>query len=164
MTTALYRHFDVSGALLYVGITGRDFTRRLHEHRCKEAWAKQVARTTVDYFPTRAEAIEAETRAIAEECPIHNRAASVGKVRAPRRTKVSEMSGALADHINEMPQRAMAEWAEVFGVSRPYLYGLMDGSRQPSMKVAKRIAEKSEGAVPVLCWKNFAAISQELPA
>lgn len=164
MTTALYRHFDVSGALLYVGITGRDFTRRLHEHRCKEAWAKLVARTTVDYFPTRSEAIEAETRAIAEENPIHNRAASVGKVRSPRRTKVSQMDGALASFINADPSRTMADWSEFFGVSRSYLYGLMDGSRQPSIKVAKRISERTNGAVPVLCWENFAAVSKEIAA
>lgn len=68
---ALYRHFDGGGALLYVGISLRPFTRT-KEHTVLSGWADQIANVRIEYFPTRKEALEAEARAVREENPAHN--------------------------------------------------------------------------------------------
>lgn len=68
---ALYRHFDAEGALLYVGISLRPFTRT-SQHVSLAPWADQIANVKIEYFPTRSEAMAAEARAVQEENPLHN--------------------------------------------------------------------------------------------
>jgi excinuclease UvrABC nuclease subunit len=69
----LYRHFDISGRLLYVGIASNS-RRRLSQHRnVSDAWADQVYRMTVEWHPTELEAADAERLAIATERPLYNR-------------------------------------------------------------------------------------------
>jgi len=68
---ALYRHFDTEGTLLYVGISMRPITRT-KEHVTLSGWAEQIANVTIEYFPTRKEAMEAEARAVQTEGPLHN--------------------------------------------------------------------------------------------
>lgn len=69
--TALYRHFDANGQLLYVGIA-TDHLRRLLAHVTTATWAREIARIDVVWFPTRAEAEEAELKSIIDECPRFN--------------------------------------------------------------------------------------------
>jgi predicted GIY-YIG superfamily endonuclease len=64
MTTALYRHFDALGTLLYVGISNNHL-RRLAQHQEGAKWAEQIARVAIERFPTRQAALEAESQAIA---------------------------------------------------------------------------------------------------
>ncbi|AZV00253.1 Cro-like protein [Paracoccus phage vB_PkoS_Pkon1] len=64
----------------------------------------------------------------------------------------------LRDYIKSQPRKSRKEWADCFGISRPYLYGLMEGTRHPSLDVALRIADITEGAVPVMAWPNLAAV------
>lgn len=71
MLTALYRHFDAADRLLYVGISLRP-TYRLGQHAGGSHWADNIVRVTIEWLPTRPEAIEAERRAIATENPLHN--------------------------------------------------------------------------------------------
>lgn len=68
--TALYRHYDESGALLYVGISLNPI-RRLQQHE-KSAWCDSIATIKIERFAHRREAIEAEERAIKAESPLHN--------------------------------------------------------------------------------------------
>lgn len=68
----------------------------------------------------------------------------------------------LHSHIKANPGKTIAEWAECFGISRPYLYALVDGTRRPSLDVAKRIAAATDGSVPITAWPNFAKIADEL--
>lgn len=74
--TALYRMFDRSGVLLYVGIA-KNFGRRWQQHASTKPWWPEVQRQTVDWYPSRAAADRAETAVIATEKPQHN----VAKVR-----------------------------------------------------------------------------------
>lgn len=67
---ALYRWFNDSGELLYVGITN-DVGRRTDEHAEKEWWS-QVASSQVEWFPSRKAALDAEKRAIIAERPLFN--------------------------------------------------------------------------------------------
>jgi len=69
--TALYRHFDKDGHLLYVGIS-LSHVARLVDHRNNAHWYKDIAQVTIQWYPTRAEAENAEGKAIVIENPKHN--------------------------------------------------------------------------------------------
>jgi hypothetical protein len=69
--TALYRHFDDVGVLLYVGISLSPINR-LAAHMDSSSWANRIARVDVEWHDTRELAIEAERVAIANESPKHN--------------------------------------------------------------------------------------------
>lgn len=68
---ALYRFFDRTDVLLYVGITA-DLPTRLKNHRREKPWWVHVHHITVDQFDTRQDALDAEAEAIRTEGPLHN--------------------------------------------------------------------------------------------
>ena len=68
---ALYRHFDATGILLYVGISFHPLVRT-KQHSAVSWWTDQIANITIEYFPTRMEAMAAEAKAVQEENPLHN--------------------------------------------------------------------------------------------
>lgn len=67
----LYRYFDASGTLLYVGIS-LHAAQRASEHRKDKAWWSDVASMTIQHLPTRSAALKAERVAIVNERPLHN--------------------------------------------------------------------------------------------
>lgn len=69
--TALYRHFDAAGALLYVGIS-LSTVQRLSQHKQRAGWYDQIASVTIEWHPTREAALTAEAIAIAKEGPLWN--------------------------------------------------------------------------------------------
>lgn len=69
--TALYRHFDSAGVLLYVGISLGP-VNRLQQHKRRSGWFSQIARVDVEWFDSRAAALKAEATAIFQENPLHN--------------------------------------------------------------------------------------------
>jgi hypothetical protein len=73
--TELYRHYDASGALLYVGIS-LSAIERLRQHRATAEWFDQIARIDVEVFPSRKEAVAAERHAVRTEKPKYNIAAA----------------------------------------------------------------------------------------
>jgi len=68
---ALYRFFDASDVLLYVGITV-DPGARFKKHRGDKPWWSEVDRIDIEHFETRRQAEIAERTAIKEEQPLHN--------------------------------------------------------------------------------------------
>lgn len=70
MKTALYRHFDETGALLYVGISLSPIHRMLSHERSR--WAQTIKTVTIEWFSSRQEARDAELAAILAEGPLHN--------------------------------------------------------------------------------------------
>jgi predicted GIY-YIG superfamily endonuclease len=70
----LYRHYEVDGTLLYVGIS-LNAVARLGQHSNTAAWYHRIARIEIEPFMSRREAREAERRAIQTERPCHNRRA-----------------------------------------------------------------------------------------
>lgn len=69
--TALYRLYDADNNLLYLGISWHpDF--RWQQHQNNKHWTHQVVRKTVQWYPTRLEALAAEERATAAEKPRHD--------------------------------------------------------------------------------------------
>lgn len=75
--TALYRHFDLNGELLYVGITNHPQLRWM-QHRETSPWAWLVAETSIRWLPDRRSAAAAERRAIRTEQPLFNTARPAG--------------------------------------------------------------------------------------
>lgn len=71
MKTALYRHFDSAGRLLYIGISLSVVTR-LSQHK-NSRWFEDIRRIEVQWLPTRREAQHAEAVAIWNEKPKWNR-------------------------------------------------------------------------------------------
>lgn len=76
---ALYRHFDASGALLYVGVC-LDVVDRLGKHKHRSEWFTEIRTITIEWYPSKAEAEAAEDRAITEERPRYNMAGNRPKV------------------------------------------------------------------------------------
>lgn len=70
--TALYRHFDEAGRLLYVGISLSAF-QRTRQHGQAAPWFEDVERIEIEWFSARHEAEGAEWRAIKNEKPIYNK-------------------------------------------------------------------------------------------
>ena len=70
--TSLYRHFDASGRLLYVGVAVC-VKARTKTHKLCSPWFGEVVHTQVCTFPTRAEALDAERVAIQFEHPACNK-------------------------------------------------------------------------------------------
>ena len=69
--TALYRHFDAEGRLLYVGVAANPL-RRLAQHEKHAAWFGAVAEIKIEWFASRPKALRAELSAIGKEQPLHN--------------------------------------------------------------------------------------------
>lgn len=70
-THALYRFFDQTGALLYVGITNNP-GRRWSQHQGDKPWWHDVARIEMEPHPDRPTVLAAERAAIAAERPRYN--------------------------------------------------------------------------------------------
>jgi hypothetical protein len=76
--TELYRHYDVDGNLLYVGIS-LSAVQRLANHRSNSHWYDQVDTVKIERHPSRKAAEAAELEAIRTEKLLHN---VVGRVAA----------------------------------------------------------------------------------
>lgn len=76
--TALYRHFDADGVLLYVGISN-SVTSRTGDHITYSPWATRIENIRVEFFDTRDEACAAEARAIISERPQFNKMHAVSE-------------------------------------------------------------------------------------
>jgi len=75
--TAVYRFYDSTGVLLYVGITDSP-AARWRDHAKRKPWWSQVAERTLAWHPCRQDAAAEELEAIRTEKPIYN---VVGKPR-----------------------------------------------------------------------------------
>jgi Arm DNA-binding domain len=68
---SLYRHYDVDGNLLYVGISLEPL-RRQQKHMDTVDWRTAIFQIVIEPFATREDAIEAEESAIRNEHPKYN--------------------------------------------------------------------------------------------
>lgn len=81
--TILYRMTDYNGTVLYVGITA-DIQQRVNQHS-EKSWFSKVAAVECTEYPTRDEAVAAETDLIKRLRPRHNRIHNGGRYREPTR-------------------------------------------------------------------------------
>lgn len=70
--TALYRHYDAFGTLLYVGMSYSPVSR-LANHINSAEWIEYAVRMEMKWFETRKEAEKAEIAAIKTENPKYNK-------------------------------------------------------------------------------------------
>jgi predicted GIY-YIG superfamily endonuclease len=68
---ALYRFYDRTDVLLYVGIS-LDLPARLRKHRREKTWWLEIANITIEPHDSRSDALAAETLAIETEKPLYN--------------------------------------------------------------------------------------------
>lgn len=110
--TSLYRHFDVHGNLLYVGIS-IDAIQRFSEHRREKRWSASIVSMTVEHFETREEAIKAETVAIKLEKPLYNIIHNSNYVHSRKKpaTFKSEARAKLIGPLKPLMVSAENEWA-----------------------------------------------------
>ena len=71
MKTCLYRHFDQTGALLYVGISGNPFARTC-QHKTTADHFHEITKINIEWFDSREVALVRETEAIKNESPKYN--------------------------------------------------------------------------------------------
>lgn len=69
--TAVYKHYDAAGLLLYVGVAADPYSRD-RQHRRDSPWYHHIASTSVVWFETREEALAVERKTIVQERPLHN--------------------------------------------------------------------------------------------
>lgn len=79
---SVYQYFDASGALLYVGITGRG-VKRSHEHARSKDWWPETTGCAIEHYPSRPEALAREAYLIATYKPPHNTQGKNVKVDRP---------------------------------------------------------------------------------
>lgn len=80
---ALYRFFDASGDLLYIGITLNP-AGRWKQHREEKPWWEEVADITIETYPDRPSVLEAERSAIIAEHPRYNKTHNTPRAQAHR--------------------------------------------------------------------------------
>ena len=69
--TALYRLYDLAGALLYIGVSDKPLVRWT-QHAAEKPWWPEVSKLTLAWYDTRELALAAELCAIGAERPRHN--------------------------------------------------------------------------------------------
>lgn len=69
--TQLYRHYGASRKLLYVGIS-LSTVLRLGQHRKRSGWYRKIVTIDIENYPTREDALKAESLAIHTENPRYN--------------------------------------------------------------------------------------------
>jgi hypothetical protein len=103
---ALYRHLDVDGWLLYVGITS-DPARRWLQHLETSLWARYAATTWVQWWPDRESARRAERRAIVHEAPLFNLAGPGRSRRSVVDRRLTYLQTGCCDGYRRVPCRAV---------------------------------------------------------
>lgn len=154
--TAVYRHFDDQGRLLYVGLSA-DPKRRTYEHSSRSDWALEIARMDAVWFPTRELAQAAEEKAIKEESPLHNimlcktaifkHMASLNK--APRGPGKSFKAWLRARGIKQI------DAARAMGESPQFICNVANGDRSPGLRLALVIEEFTGGEITVRDLADF---------
>lgn len=112
-TVAVYRLYDVTGVLLYVGQCMYP-KRRFADHAKDQKWWPDVACWRVEWWPSRAAAMREEARVIQFENPLHNTmhqlAPRGGRGRMPGQGDLRDVLGAMR---GESRTRTMAVLARL---------------------------------------------------
>ena len=127
----LYRHFDSTGKLLYVGIA-RNWIARLEAHQ-GSVWFKRITEVRLQHFEDEAGARLAEEMAIRSERPLFN-------VVTPQRrpTVMHALRGYLSS--NGITQQG---FAELVGVSQGLVHQWLVGLTAINPEKAKEIEAKT---------------------
>lgn len=101
---ALYRFYDRTDVLLYVGIT-MDLPARVGQHRKEKPWWTEVHHITIEQFDTRSAALAAEERAIKEDGPLYNSTHNDLVQAASGERTAHQFADVILHHLAEHPDR-----------------------------------------------------------
>jgi len=98
---ALYRFYDRTDVLLYVGITA-DLPKRMKNHQKEKPWWLQISTIKIEPYETRSEVFEAEAEAIRTENPLYNSTHNTFVAMAPVSPEqaVAEYAKAIMGRLN----------------------------------------------------------------
>ena len=133
--TALYRHFDADGRLLYVGISDC-LSARDKQHVATAHWHDQVARTETQWCLSRPHAAALEGIAINFESPAFNIA---GTRRGADSPSIPDLLSAIEAHCAKTGMRDSAFGHFALGDPN-FVRNLRDG-REPRRRTAGRAIE-----------------------
>jgi hypothetical protein len=163
---ALYRVFGEADLLLYVGISN-SFGRRWREHAKKQPWWGEMRRLTVDcWYPSRAEAEEAETAAIKADTPKYN------KKNAGSKASNHQDENDYDTIVKQSSQAIHAIWHDGYSRGRALQeatgrYGRLRGCKPQWMltQEAQRAVQNNWGPrnACLLCQQGFTRIELPLP-
>lgn len=147
--TALYRHYDAEGTLLYVGASLHPVYRQI-QHHADAHWFNAVARIDVEWFDSKAAAMAAEAAAIATDRPAFNSQHSQRKRAPAKRARGSADNSEILSRIYGFIASS-GETKTAFGLRVCGDYGLVgrleNGTEPRAATVAKIEAAISyEGA------------------
>jgi predicted GIY-YIG superfamily endonuclease len=108
---ALYRFYDETGALLYVGISS-DPGRRFAQHRSDKPWWHAITEIRVQPMPSRKAALKAEREAIKNERPRFNVAHNEILRALPKQTSTLEVLVERASDLLALKSRYQAGWED----------------------------------------------------
>ena len=114
--TALYRHFDAEGVLLYVGIT-LNWRNRTWQHKKTAHWFRDIAEIKIEWFDKRNEAIEAERDAILNELPKYNIQLRYTEPKKAKEDRADEAKMEIIRQVLFSPIYTLEGAAEVLGAS-----------------------------------------------
>lgn len=140
MSATLYRFFDGDDNLLYVGCS-LTWPTRLAAHEREKDWWENVTRVTLDHFPTREIAAEAEVAAITHEGPRYNKRPGnyPTRPRKPRGSAVNRSAGLRVRRLRVDSGLTPEDLGEKLGISGRTIRRVEDGTA-PTVRVAHAIA------------------------
>lgn len=126
--TALYRHYDAEGQLLYVGVS-KNPLRRNAQHASGADWMESVCNTHTEWFASRRLAETAERVAIDCEKPLHNIARPLGPVPI---IPVDGWRGAILQAI-QSSGKTMRSVSSDAGLGKGYVHSVLIGGKEPTL-------------------------------
>ena len=126
LQTTLYRHFNVDGVLLYVGVS-LSAIHRLSQHADHSKWYNEISKVEMEHFCDRPSAMVAERKAVISEGPLHN----IHHKKKPNKTRYQEYAEQSRDDMTGrvvfQPVYTLDEVAYVLGgIRKSALLRLMD--------------------------------------
>lgn len=150
---AVYRHYDTTGALLYVGIS-RNLIGRQAQHMRGSSWAREIARIDIEWHPSEGAALEAESAAIEAEAPKYNiRRRASGSIDVTECAWREGLAAIVAG--SGMSMRAISTAA---GLGAGYLHSIINDGKEPTISnLASVCAVLGVGIERVLAVQGGAA-------
>lgn len=148
--TAVYKHVSADGVVLYVGCSANPFAR-YGTHLSTSAWAHDVAKIEIEWFPDREMALAAEDRAI---CQLKPRFNSSLRIRPARKWPANVGHKFLCDWL-EWVGLSHSEFALATGINRQLVKKMACEVSHPRNKTATKIEVFTAGYVPCNVWSRY---------
>lgn len=135
----LYRHFDASGLLLYVGISLSVF-KRLAQHRQVSPWFDLITKVTIETYTSREEALVAERKAVEQESPKFNKVYKLSELPKPMVNQHAEKSRQrlLDNVVGFQPIYKLSQAANTLEISAEKLKTLLESGKVGSVYQGSR--------------------------